>query len=97
MTPELFLVPFGIAGAAIAAWCCIRFEKHAPQSWVKLILHAAGAGVAVHAVGAMIAPAVAASPVIGIVGVALPVLVYCLLVGFWTLRLLQQTFSGALR
>jgi hypothetical protein len=97
MTPELFLVPFGVAGAAIATWCCVRFEKHAPQSWVKLLLHAAGAGAAVRVVGAAIAPAVAASPILGIVALAFPVLVYCLLVGFWTLRLLQQSFSGAFR
>jgi hypothetical protein len=97
MTPELFMVPFGIAGAATAAWCFVRFEKHAPQSWIKLILHTAGAGIAVRAVGAMIAPAVSASPVVGIVGLAFPVLVYCLLVGFWTLRLLQQSFSSAVR
>jgi hypothetical protein len=97
MTPELFLIPFGIAGTAIAAWCFVRFERHAPQSWVKLVLHAAATAVAVHAVGATIAGAVAASPLFGIIGLAFPVLVYCLLVGFWTLRLLQQSFSGAMR
>ena len=96
MTPDLFLVPFGVGGAAIAGWCGVRFDKRAPRTWVKLILHAMGAGIAVRAVGQVLGTAAAASPLLAVVGLALPVLVYCLLVGYWTLRLLQQTFSGAL-
>ena len=99
------LVIFGISlvlgAAAIAAWIAVRFPNLKPERLGMIIFHLLVAMVLAQLVPFGILLPVSGSAVVqlmaGIFVLALPVLVYTLLVTIWLLRVAQNALGGMLR
>jgi hypothetical protein len=99
------LVIFGIAlvlGAAVLAlWIAVRFPGLRPERLGIIMLHFLIAMVAAQLVPLGLLLPVSDSEAVqlmaGILAVALPVLVYTLLIAIWLLRLVQSALGGMLR
>lgn len=93
-----------LAGAAaIALWTDARLPGLSPRGLGGLTRHFAGALVALVVLtplGAHVVAGETASParnLVSLFGIALPALVYTMLVALWLIRLAQQALRGDLR
>jgi hypothetical protein len=99
------LVIFGISlvlgAAAIAAWIAVRFPNLKPERLGMIIFHLLVAMVLAQLVPFGLLLPVSGSAAVqlmaGIFALALPVLVYTLLVTIWLLRVAQNALGGMLR
>ena len=91
MSRDTFLLLFVLGSAALAFWVTLRLPGLAPASFRAGGLHLIAALV----VGSVLGPALNAVPglpsalslLVALFVVALPVITYMLLVGFWLVRL----------
>jgi len=96
----LFLVCFGVASSALALWVDVRFESRRPAELKFALLHLAAAWCAAQI---LVGPGIYALAdsghvLAGIIFVALPATVYCLLSMVWLMRLCAGALSsGGLR
>ncbi len=91
------LVLMGLGAAVIAVWVDARFPKIAPSDLLQIIVHAAAATLVVKLVlpaGFDLTGESKVGVLLAVFGVAFPILVYALLVGFWMLKMMQRAFAG---
>ena len=96
----LFLFAFGIASTVLALWVDVRFESRRPAELRFAVLHLAAAWCAARfLVGpGMVALAGSGHVLAGVMLVALPATVYCLLSMVWLMRVCAGALSsGGLR
>jgi hypothetical protein len=96
----LFLLCFGIASTALALWVDVRFESKRPAELRFALLHIAAAWCAAQfLVGpGLYTLADSGHVLLGVMVVALPATVYCLLAMVWLMRLCAGALSsGGLR
>ena len=96
----LFLLAFGVACTVLALWVDVRFESRRPAEMRTALLNVAVAWcTAQFLVGpGMFALANAGHVLAGVMFVALPATVYCLLAIVWLMRLCAGALSrGGLR
>lgn len=96
----LFILCFGVACTALALWVDVRFESKRPAELRLALLHIVAAWCAAQfLVGpGMYALADSGRVLAGIILVALPATVYCLLSMVWLMRLCAGALSsGGLR
>ena len=96
----MFLFGFGVASTALALWVDVRFESRRPGEFRRAILHVAAAWCAAQfLVGpGLLALANSGHVLVGVMLVALPATVYCLLSMVWLMRLCAGALSsGGLR
>jgi hypothetical protein len=96
----LFLLAFGVASTVLALWFDVRFESRRPAELRFALLHIAAAWcVAQFLVGpGMSALANSGHVVAGVMFVALPATVYCLISVVWLMRVCAGALSrGGLR
>lgn len=95
-----FAICFVVGAGAIALWADARYPALAPSTARNTILHV-GATILVAQVLIPVAfKVLTGSEVLALVAVfavALPALVYCLLVGIWVLKLMQGAVRGRFR
>jgi hypothetical protein len=94
----LFLLLFGVASTALALWVDVRFESRRPAELSRALLHVAAAWcTAQFLVGpGMVALADSGHVLAGLMFVALPATVYCLLSMVWLMRLCADALSSRL-
>jgi hypothetical protein len=92
----LFLLVFGVASTALAIWVDVRFESKRPAEFRFAVLHVAAAWcIAQLLVGpGMSALADSGRVLGGIILVALPATIYCLLSMVWLMRVCAGALSG---
>ena len=96
----LFLFAFGVAATVLALWVDVRFESRRPTEFRTALLNVALAWcTAQYAVGpGMSALAGSGHVLAGLMLVALPATVYCLLSMVWLMRVCAAALSrGGLR
>jgi len=96
----LFLFCFGVASTLLALWVDVRFESKRPAELRFALLHIAAAWCAAQfLVGpGMFALADSGHVLVGVMLVALPATVYCLLSMVWLMRICAGALSsGGLR
>ena len=96
----LFLFAFGVASTVLALWVDVRFESKRPTELRFAVLHLAAAWCAAQfLVGpGMVALAGSGHVLAGVMLVALPATVYCLLSMVWLMRVCAGALSsGGLR
>ncbi len=96
----LFLFAFGVASTMLAIWVDVRFESRRPAELRSTLLNVAAAWcTAQFLVGpGMFALADSGHVFAGLIFVALPAMVYCLLSIVWLMRLCAGALSrGGLR
>jgi len=96
----LFLLSFGVASTALATWVDVRFESKRPTELRFALLNIAAAWCAAKfLVGpGIFAFANSGHVIVGVMLVALPATVYCLLSMVWLMRLCAGALSsGGLR
>ena len=93
----LFLLAFGVACTALAIWADVRFESRRPTEFRFAVLHiAAACCTAQLLVGpGMSALADSGRVLGGIILVALPASVYCLLSMVWLMRVCVGALGNA--
>ena len=101
MSLVLFGISLVLGSAAIAVWISVRFPQLKPQRLGVIMIHLVVAMVLGQLVpfGLLLpidAPA-AVQLMAGIFTLALPVLVYTLLITIWLLRVAQNALGGMLR
>jgi hypothetical protein len=86
----IFVSALCIGSALIAGWLEFRFPKLAPEDLPQIFMHVLLATLATRFLFPPLMDATLSRGLtyVGIFCVALPLLVYCMLVGFWTLRFL---------
>ena len=101
MSIFVFGIFFVLGAAAIALWISVRFPKLKPERLAIIMIHLVFAMVLAQLLPFGLLLPVSASAAIqlmaGILTVALPVLVYTLLVAIWLLRVVQGALGGMLR
>ena len=101
MSVVVFGIFFVLGAAAIALWISVRFPKLKPERLAVIMIHLVFAMVLAQLLPFGLLLPVSASAAIqlmaGILTVALPVLVYTLLVAIWLLRIVQGALGGMLR
>jgi hypothetical protein len=96
----LFLLVFGVASTLLAIWVDLRFETRRPAEFRYALLHVLAAWcTARFLVGpGMVALANSGHVLAGVMLVALPATVYCLLSMVWLMRVCAGALSsGGLR
>lgn len=99
MSPVVFVIAFTVGAAAISAWFDVRFPRFSPDDLKPILLHAAGAMVALQLTAAAVGFGAGsrAETVAAVLLVGLPALAYAFLVGLWTLRLMTGALRGLSR
>ena len=101
MSLVLFGISLVLGAAAIAVWIAVRFPQLRPQRLGVIMIHLVVAMVLGQLVPfALLLPIDAPAAVqlmAGIFTLALPVLVYTLLITIWLLRVAQNALGGMLR
>ena len=96
-----FSICFVLGAAAIALWISVRFPQLKPQRLAIIMVHLVLAMVLAQLLPFGLLLPISASAAIqlmaGILTLALPVLVYTLLVAIWLLRVVQGALGGMLR
>jgi len=97
----MFVLVLALGSAGISVWFAFRFPALAPSGMPQLLCHVAAA-FALSQLGSFVLPATLSPEnqprtFAVLFGVALPVLVYCFLVGFWIARMTHDVFSRAVR
>lgn len=94
MGTAMVTAAIGIGAAVLAIWIDFRFPRLAPQTMIYAIFHLIAASVVARAVVGTGMDAFAARPLLAVMGVALPALVYIFLSWLWFLRLAQRAMFG---
>jgi hypothetical protein len=101
MSLVLFGISLVLGAAAIAVWISVRFPQLKPQRLAVIMIHLLVAMVLGQLVPFALLLPIDASAAIqlmaGIFALALPVLVYTLLITIWLLRVAQNALGGMLR
>ncbi len=99
LSPFLSVIVYAVGAASIAAWLDFRFPRFSPGDIKWILLHAAGAMVALQLTAAALDFAIGSRPgtIAAILGVGLPALVYAFLVGLWTVKLMSGAVRGLTR
>jgi hypothetical protein len=101
MSLVLFGICLVLGAAAIAVWISVRFPQLKPQRLAVIMIHLLVAVVLAQLVPFGLLVPISASAAIqlmtGIFALALPLLVYTLLVTIWLLRFAQSALGGMLR
>lgn len=101
MSVVLFGIFFVLGAAAIALWISVRFPQLKPERWVVIVIHLVLALVLAQLLPLGLFLPVSASAAVqlmaGVLALALPVLVYTLLIAIWLLRVAQGALGGMLR
>jgi hypothetical protein len=97
-----FLIYMTAGAAALALWVDARYPKLGPGDVRRTMLHVAGSIIVAQALFPLIADVAAKllSPTLRmavVLGVALPVLTYCLLACVWAIKFAQRALGGSLR
>ena len=98
-----FITCLLVGAAAIALWTDVRLPRLAPKGLAGVTRHFLGALVALVVLTPLGAEAVAGETtsavrnLLSLFAVALPALVYSMLVTLWLLRVAQQALRGGLR
>lgn len=100
MTAGAFLVVFAAGAGALAVWVDVRFPRLAPDSIRAALVHV-GASIALAQL--LVLPALHTlvglgrllPALVGVCGVALPALAYCLLGALWMMKILRGALRGA--
>jgi hypothetical protein len=91
----------GLGAGAIALWIDVRFPRLGPEEIVKALLHVAASVAVGYATGPAMQMLLAYEQpkltLLAVFGVAFPAVIYCLLAGFWVIKLTQRSLSGYLR
>ena len=93
----LFLLAFGVASTALAIWVDVRFEAKRPADFRLAVLHVASAFFTARLLvePGMSALAGSGRVLAGIILVALPATVYCLLSMVWLMRICASALGNA--
>ena len=99
---HLFLIYMTGGAAALALWVDSRYPKLSPGDVSRTLLHVAGSMIVAQALFPLITDAATKllSPTtraLVILGVALPVLTYCLLACVWAIKFAQRSLGGSIR
>jgi hypothetical protein len=101
MSIFVFGIFFVLGAAAIALWISVRFPQLKPQRLAFIVIHLVLAMVLAQLLPFGLLLPISASAAIqlmaGILTLALPVLVYTLLIAIWLLRIVQGALGGMLR
>jgi hypothetical protein len=101
MSLVLFGICLVLGSAAIAVWIAVRFPRLRPQRLGVIMIHLVLAMVLGQLVPFGLLLPIDASAAVqlmaGIFALALPVLVYTLLITIWLLRVAQNALGGMLR
>jgi hypothetical protein len=101
MSLPVFGVFFVFGAAAVALWITVRFPKLSPERVRPVLIHMGIALLLAQLVrfGIMlpVSSSAAVQLIAGIFAVALPILVYSLLIFIWLLRIAQNAIGGMLR
>lgn len=101
MSVVVFGIFFVLGAAAIALWISVRFPKLKPERLAIIMIHLVLAMVFAQLLPFGLLLPISASAAIqlmaGILTLALPVLVYTLLIAIWLLRIVQGALGGMLR
>jgi hypothetical protein len=101
MSLVLFGISLVLGSAAIAVWISVRFPQLKPQRLGVIMIHLVVAMVLGQLVPFGLLLPIDASAAVqlmaGIFTLALPVLVYTLLITIWLLRVAQNALGGMLR
>jgi hypothetical protein len=96
-----FAICLVLGAAAIALWITVRFPQLKPERLGMIFVHMVAAMVLAQLVPFAILLPISASAAVqlmaGILVVALPILVYSLVIGIWLLRVVQNALGGMLR
>lgn len=98
MTPQLYVLVLAVGAAALALWTDARFPRLAPGTMQGVLLHGFAALIALQVVGSSIGGLTSGpypTPVLAVLGVALPGLLYAFITGIWTIRLFQGAHAGS--
>jgi hypothetical protein len=95
----MFLVAFGVVAGVLALWVDYRFPALAPETLGRAFIHVGASLLATHlivrfGVGVLLADASETVRFAAVFGVALPVLAYAFLAGFWILKIVHRTMRG---
>ena len=96
----LFLIVFGVAATLLALWVDVRLESRRPAEFRRALLHVAAAwcGARFLVGPGMVSLGGAGHALAGVMVVALPATVYCLLSMVWLMRVCAGALSnGGLR
>jgi pheromone shutdown protein TraB len=87
----IFISALAIGAGLIAGWVEFRFSKLAPEDMSQILMHVLFSSLVTRFLFPQLMDVTLSRGLIyvAIFGVALPLLVYCMLVGFWTLRFLS--------
>ena len=99
MSVGIFLVAFAVVAGVLALWVDYRFPGLAPETLVGALIHVGASLVGMHVivrfgVGVLLADASETIRFAAVFGVALPVLAYAFLAGFWILKIVHRTVRG---
>lgn len=101
MSLVVFAIFFVLGAAAIALWISVRFPRLKPKRLAIIMFHLILAMVLAQLLPFGLLLPISASAAIqlmaGILTLALPVLVYTLLVAIWLLHVVQGALGGMLR
>jgi hypothetical protein len=101
MSLVVFAICLVLGAAAIALWIAVRFPQLTPQRLAVIMVHLVVAMVLAQLVpyGLLlpVSGSAAVQLIAGIFVLALPVLVYTLLITIWLLRVAQNALGGMLR
>jgi hypothetical protein len=101
MSLAVFGVFFVLGAAAIALWITVRFPKLSPERLRPVLIHMGIALLLAQLVrfGIMlpVSSSAAVQLIAGIFAVALPVLIYTLVIAIWLVRIAQNAIGGMLR
>ncbi len=95
MTIAIFLIVFGAGAAALALWTDVRFDSWRPAELRWAMLHIGLAWCIAHFLSGVPLHFVASAfnPLGAVIGVGLPITMYCMLSMLWLMRLA----TGALK
>ena len=99
MSVGMFLVLFTVVAGVLALWVDYRFPSLAPETLGRAFIHVGVSLVGTHflsrlVLGVLLADASETARLAAVFAVALPVLAYALLAGFWVLKIAHSTMRG---
>ncbi len=99
MSVGMFLVVFAVVAGVLALWVDYRFPSLAPETLGRAFIHVGVSLLCTHllvrfGLGVVLADASAMTRFAAVFVVALPVLAYAFLSGFWILKVMHRTMRG---
>lgn len=97
-----FLIYMTGGAAALALWVDCRYPQLTPGDVRRTVLHVAGSVIVAQALFPLVTDVAAnllapTARMAVILGVALPVLTYCLLACVWAIKFAQRALGGSMR